>query len=191
MTCIDLHTAPELLHTPRLRLEAPCADHAQAFADGVAASMDSLTYVPWGLRPRDVAWALRFCEDDARSRAAGQDLAFHVFAIADGAWVGRIDVHDIDLNAARGEIGYVGHRQSAGQGLMREAALAVIDLCFALGFERVEAMSDARNTRALHFAETLGMQREGVMRRHERDLNGQHCDMVLYAALNPHGVLPD
>lgn len=191
MTCIDLHTAPELLHTPRLRLEAPCADHAQAFADGVAASMDSLTYVPWGLRPRDVAWALRFCEDDARSRAAGQDLAFHVFAIADGAWVGRIDVHDIDLNAARGEIGYVGHRQSAGQGLMREAALAVIDLCFALGFERVEAMSDARNTRALHFAEALGMQREGVMRRHERDLNGQHCDMVLYAALNPHGVLPD
>lgn len=191
MTCIDLHTAPELLHTPRLRLEAPCADHAQAFADGVAASMDSLTYVPWGLRPRDVAWALRFCEDDARSRAAGQDLAFHVFAIADGAWVGRIDVHDIDLNAARGEIGYVGHRQSAGQGLMREAALAVIDRCFALGFERVEAMSDARNTRALHFAEALGMQREGVMRRHERDLNGQHCDMVLYAALNPHGVLPD
>ena len=47
-------------------------------------------------------------------------------------------------------------------------------------------MSDARNARALQFAEALGLQREGVMRRHERDVHGQFCDMVLYAALHPH-----
>ena len=64
---------------------------------------------------------------------------------------------------------------------MREASLAVIELCFRLGFERIEAMSDARNTRALQFAERLGMAREGVLRRHERDAHGQFCDMVLYA----------
>lgn len=69
---------------------------------------------------------------------------------------------------------------------MREAALAVIALCFRLGFERIEAMSDARNSRALHFAERLGMAREGVLRHHERDPQGQPCDMVLYAILNPH-----
>ncbi|MDO9283430.1 MAG: GNAT family protein [Aquabacterium sp.] len=186
MSSIDLKTAPERLHTPRLRLEAACAAHAQPFADGLAASMGSLGYVAWGLRPRDVEWARRFCEDDARSRAEGLDLAFHVFALADGGWVGRIDVHTIDFKAARGEIGYVGHQQRSGQGLMREATRAVIDLCFALGFERIEAMSDARNLRALHFAEALGLQREGVMRRHERDVQGQFCDMVLYARLNPH-----
>lgn len=190
MSSIDLKTAPARLQTPRLRLETACAAHAQPFADGLAASMGSLTYVAWGSRPRDVDWARRFCEDDARSRAEGLDLAFHVFAIADGAWVGRIDVHTIDVKAARGEIGYVGHQQRSGQGLMREATLAVIALCFALGFERIEAMSDARNARALHFANALGMQREGVMRRHERDVQGQFCDMVLYAMLNPHDVPP-
>lgn len=188
MSSIDLKTAPDRLLTPRLRLEAPCAAHAQPFADGLAASMGSLAYVSWGLRPRDVDWARRFCEDDARSRAEGLDLAFHAFANADGGWVGRIDVHTIDFKAARGEIGYVGHQQRSGQGLMREATLAVIDLCFALGFERIEAMSDARNARALQFAEALGMQREGVMHRHERDVHGQFCDMVLYAALHPHGA---
>jgi RimJ/RimL family protein N-acetyltransferase len=188
MSSIDLKTAPERLHTPRLRLEAACAAHAQPFADGLAASMGSLAYVAWGLRPRDLAWAQRFCDDDARSRAEGLDLAFHVFALADGGWVGRIDVHTIDFKAARGEIGYVGHQLRSGQGLMREATLAVIDLCFALGFERIEAMSDARNLRALHFAEALGLQREGVMRRHERDVQGQFCDMVLYARLNPHAA---
>jgi RimJ/RimL family protein N-acetyltransferase len=66
---------------------------------------------------------------------------------------------------------------------MREAALAVIEPCFQLGFERIEAMSDARNTRALHFAQTLGMQHEGVLRHHERDPPGQFCDMALYAVL--------
>ncbi len=186
MNPIDLKTAPSTLHTARLRLEAPRADHAAAFADGVAATMPALAYVAWGLRPRDVEWARRFCEDDARSVAAGEDLVFHVFEIADGGWVGRIDLHTIDFKAARGEIGYVGDLRRAGRGLMREAALAVIDLCFAQGFERVEAMSDARNARALHFAETLGMEREGLLRRHERDPQGEMCDMVLYSMLKPH-----
>lgn len=180
-----LQTAPNTLHTPRLRLETPRAEHAEAFAEGVAATMPALAYVAWGLTSRGIDWALAFCEGDARSCAAGEDLAFHVFERADGGWVGRIDVHTIDFTAARGEIGYVGDLRRAGRGLMREAALAVIDLCFQLGFERIEAMSDARNARALHFAETLGMQREGVLRRHERDPHGAPCDMVLYAVLNP------
>lgn len=181
----DLLAAPATLHTPRLRLEATRPEHAEAFAAGVAASMASLAYVTWGLRPRSVAWARRFCEHDASSLAAGEGLAFHAFARADGAWVGRIDVHSNDFVACRGEIGYVGHRQCAGQGLMREAVLAVIDLCFHLGYERIEAMSDARNARALHFAEALGLVREGVLRHHERDPQGQLCDMVLYATLRP------
>ncbi len=186
MTRIDLTAAPSTLLAARVRLETPRAEHAAAFCEGVAASMPALTYVAWGLRLRDLAWALRFCEDDARSAAAGEDLAFHVFETSGGDWIGRIDVHTIDFAAARGEIGYVGNVRHAGRGLMREAVLAVIDLCFRLGFERIEAMSDARNARALHFAAGLGMAREGLLRRHERDPQGEFCDMVLYAALHPH-----
>jgi len=186
MTPLDLMAAPGLLHTDRLRLESPRTEHAAAFADGVAATMPALAYVAWGLRPRDTDWARRFCEDDARSVAAGEDLVFHVFEIADGGWVGRIDVHTIAFEASRGEIGYVGDLRRAGRGLMREAALAVIALCFRVGFERIEAMSDARNVRALRFAESLGMAREGLLRRHERDAHGEFCDMVLYATLKGH-----
>ncbi len=185
MIRLDLKTAPAALETTHLRLESPRSAHAPAFAEGVAASMASLAYVSWGVRPRDLAWAQRFCEDDARCVAEGRDLAFHAFARDDGGWVGRIDVHTIDFDAQRGEIGYVGDQRRGGRGLMREATLAVIELCFQLGFERIEAMSDARNHRALHFAQTLGMQREGLLRRHERDVQGELCDMVLYALLRP------
>ncbi len=186
MARVDLGAAPRELLTPRLRLAMPQPEHAAAFAEGVAASMPALGFVAWGLRPRDVEWARRFCEDDARSFVAGEDLAFHVFERAGGGWVGRIDVHSLDFGAARGEIGYVGDVRRAGRGLMREAVLAVIDLGFSLGLQRIEAMSDARNTRALHFAASLGLQFEGLLRRHERDVQGQLCDMALYATLNPH-----
>ena len=190
MTGIDLSAASSTLLAARVRLEIPRAEHAAAFCEGVAASMPALTYVAWSLRLRDLAWAMDFCEDDARSAAAGERLAFHVFEIEGGAWVGRIDVHTIDFAAARGAIGYVANLRHAGRGLMREAVLAVIDLCFRLGFERIEAMSDARNARALHFAQSVGMTREGLLRRHERDPQGEFCDMVLYATLNP-GAAPD
>jgi RimJ/RimL family protein N-acetyltransferase len=184
MARIDLKPAPKLLLTERLRLETPRVEHAEAFAAGVQVSMHQLTYVVWGAKPRDLEWARRFCEGDARSVAAGEDLVFHVFTLADGAWVGRIDVHTIDFDDARGEIGYVGDARHAGRGLMREAALAVIRLCFDIGFQRIEALSDVRNARALHFAEALGMQREGTLRRHERDPQGRMCDQAIYALVN-------
>lgn len=183
-TRIDLTLAPKILLTERLRLEVPRTEHAPAFAAGVQASMHALAYVTWGVKPRDLDWARRFCEGDACSVGAGEDLVFHVFALADGVWVGRIDVHTIDFDDARGEIGYVGDARLAGRGLMREAALAVIRLCFELGFQRIEALSDVRNARALRFAEALGMQREGTLRRHERDPQGRMCDQALYAIVN-------
>lgn len=182
----DLKAASRLLLTPRLRLETPRVEHAEAFADGVAATMPALTFVDWGLRPRDIDWARRFCERDAACVAAGDDLSFHAFETAGCGWVGRIDVHTIDFDAARGEIGYVGDLRQAGRGLMREAVLAVVELCFRIGFERIEAMSDARNKRALHFAATVGLRQEGLLLRHERDPQGEFCDMALFAILNPH-----
>lgn len=185
MNSTDLAKAPAVLFAPRVRLERACVAHAAAFCEGVQASVSALGYVEWSLRLNDFAWAHRFCESDARSAAAGEDLVFHAFEIEGDAWVGRIDVHTIDFDARRGEVGYVGDLRRAGRGLMREAVCAVIDLCFRLGFERVEAMSDVRNDRALHFAETLGMTCEGVLRHHELDLQAKPCDMALYAVLRP------
>lgn len=175
--------APRSLQTARTVLEVPRPEHAAAFAAGVSASLPALLYVDW--HPDRPHWAERFCADDARCFDEGRDLAWHVFARDDGGWVGRIDVHTIDADARRGEIGYVGHAARSGQGLMHEAVAAVLQACWALGFQRIEAMSDARNARALRFAERLGLQREGLLRRHERDPQGRWCDIVILAALNP------
>jgi RimJ/RimL family protein N-acetyltransferase len=180
---VDPARIPHRLDGRRVWLEVPRPDHAAAFFEGVVASRPALAFVAW--RAEGPGWAERFCADDARCVAEGIDLAWHVFARDDGSWAGRIDVHSIDADAGRGEIGYVGHARRSGQGLMREAVLLVIEACWDLGLNRIEAMSDARNTRALRFAEAVGMQYEGLLRSHERDPQGALCDMALYAVLRP------
>ncbi len=66
---------------------------------------------------------------------------------------------------------------------MFEAATAVLQLGFELGLERIEAICDARNLRSIAFAEMLGMTREGLLRSHDRDPQGQLCDDVVLAML--------
>ena len=52
---------------------------------------------------------------------------------------------------------------------MREAVLACVDLAFSPSAARVQALSEADNARAPHFAErALGLTREGVLRNFER-----------------------
>lgn len=154
-----------------------------AVRDSINASLPSLRFVSWGQRPFDEAAALRFCEADAEQVASGSCLIYFVFERESGRFVGNLDLHTFDFGVPRCQIGYVGDTRTAGRGLMREGALALLDLAFQMGVERVEAWCDLRNARSIHFAQTLGLQYEGLMRGVERDAQGQLCDQVLLARL--------
>ena len=177
--------APRQIGTPRLQLEAPSAQHAAAVAESINASLPLLRFIHWGQQPVDSAWAERFCAGGLRMVDEGECLIFNAFEREGGAFVGRIDLHTFDFEAPRAEIGYVGDARRGGRGLMREAARAVIDFAFGLGFVRVHAISDVRNERALRFAEALGMVREGTLVNYERDPWGQLCTQAMYAAYAP------
>lgn len=179
----DLIAAPRELRTPRLWLESPREAHAAALVDSLSRTLPALRFVGWGQLGRDLAWAQQFCRHGAELFDSGECVIFNAFHQATGRYVGRIDLHTFDFEAPRCEIGYVGDEATAGQGLMREAVLAVMALGFSLGLARIHALSDARNGRALVFAERLGMQREGLLRAYERDPQGGLCDMVMFAAL--------
>jgi RimJ/RimL family protein N-acetyltransferase len=175
--------APRRFETPRLRLEWPRAEHAAAVRDSINASLGALRFVKWGQRPFDDEDARRFCEADAARVLEGQCLIYFAFERDSGRFVGNLDLHTFDFDVPRCQIGYVGDLRLAGRGLMHEAASAVAELAFKLGFERVEAWCDLRNSRSIHFAQTLGLQYEGLMRGVERDVQGQLCDQVLLARL--------
>lgn len=182
----DLIAAPRELRTARLDLASPRQEHAAPFVESLVTSLPALRFVGWGQVERDLAWAQTFCANGAGLVEAGDCLIFNAFERASGRYVGRVDVHSFDLDVPRGEVGYVGDVRLRGQGLMREAVLAVMALGFEIGLRRIHALSDARNTGALRFAEqALGMRREGLLRAYERDAQGEVCDMVMFAALAP------
>jgi RimJ/RimL family protein N-acetyltransferase len=178
-----LRAAPPRLATPRLDLVWPQAGHASAVRESVNASLAALRFVKWAQQTFDEDDARRFCVADAERVAAGDCLIYFAFERDSGRFIGNLDLHTFDFAVPRCQIGYVGDTRFAGRGLMREAALAMIDLAFRLGVERVEAWCDLRNARSIHFAQTLGLQYEGLMRGVERDPQGALCDQVMLARL--------
>jgi RimJ/RimL family protein N-acetyltransferase len=188
MDAADLIAAPRELRTPRLRLESPRPAHTAAFLESLNHSLPALGFISWGQREHDLAWAEGFFAHGQKLVETGECLIFDAFLHEGGAYVARIDLHSLDFEAPRGEIGYVGDTRFAGQGLVREAALAVIALGFQIGLARVHALTDVRNERSQRFALSLGMQREGLLRAYERDPQGALADMVMFAAYNPRPV---
>ena len=178
-----LKAAPATLWTPRLRLEHPRSEHAGVVMDSVNASLPELRYIAWGAAAFDAERALRLCRKNAEQVAAGACLIYFAFERGSGVFVGNLDLHSFDFDVPRCAIGYVADSRSAGAGLMFEAASEVLRLAFELGVQRVEAVCDARNLRSIHFAQALGMRREGLLRAHDRDPQGELCDDVVLALL--------
>jgi RimJ/RimL family protein N-acetyltransferase len=183
-----LHQAPARLRTPRLELRFPQLEDAALLMDSVNASLGNLGFIRWAQQALDLERAQRACQRDVQQVAAGECLVYLAFEQPGAAFVGSIDLHSVDFENARCQIGYVGDLRRAGQGLMREAALAVMALGFGIGLERIEAWCDVGNTRSVHFAQALGMQREGVLRAVERDAHGRLCDQVLLSRLRTDAV---
>jgi RimJ/RimL family protein N-acetyltransferase len=178
--------APRELHSLRLALHAPRPEWAAVFIQSLNLSLPGLSYISWAQTQRGLEWGEEFLRRDIEWAARGEGLVYYAFEKSSGAYVGRIDLHSWDFDAPRCEVGYVGDSRTAGRGLMREAVLACVDLAFSLGAARVQALSEAGNARALHFAEhALGFTREGVLRNYERDAQGRLGDQVLFAAYNP------
>lgn len=178
-----LKAAPRELCSPRLRLLAPRVDLAQALFDGMAASFHSLGFVNFGQSPWSLERAERHLAHALEMVERGEYLVYFAFRQDTGAYVGRIDLHSFALEVPRAEVGYVGDLRQAGQGLMREAVLAVMGLGFELGLQRIQALSEVANQRALHFAEVAGFLREGVLRHYERDEQGQLGEQVMFSML--------
>jgi RimJ/RimL family protein N-acetyltransferase len=81
------------------------------------------------------------------------------------------------------DIGYVLHRDYWGQGLITEAASAIIEVGFStLRMHRIWATTDPENLRSSRVLERLGMRFEGRLREHIW-CKQRWRDSALYAVL--------
>lgn len=100
----------------------------------------------------------------------------------EGKMIGTIDIRPMEEHKIA-ELGYTLNRKYWGSGYMTEAASLLLAFAFEkLGMEKVFAIHDVRNTASGKVMLRLGMQKEGVLRRH-RVHKGEHLDMAYYGIL--------
>ncbi len=203
-TAQTLIDAPRELRTARTVLKAPHTAQVPVRMAWAAANHDALHFLPGWRRSMHAAVAERSAQSEVDSFNAGTELIFNVFELppslgrggqenkraesepyACGPYVGRIDLHSWDFDAPRCELGYMADVRTHRRGLLREAAAAALELAFALGAARVQAITDTQNHSSIRFAQALGFEPEGVLRAYERNSEGQLCDQLLLSILAP------
>ena len=105
--------------------------------------------------------------------------------VLDGAGIGGI-ILSVDSQHETGEIDYALAKSHWGQGLMTEAAGAVVDWGFGQrGLHRISSQADIRNRRSCRVLEKLGMVREGVSRSLRKNPRPGYprIDIVSYSLL--------
>lgn len=170
------------LHTERLVL--------RRFLEGDFASLavmharaEVVRHLPWDVRDEATARAAFERQRDARFEQEGDSLCLAGIERSTGAVVGEFSLRWLTGEPQTGELGYILHPDAAGRGFATEGARAILRLGFEqLGFHRVVAHLDARNTASVRVLEKLGMRREAHFVRNRR-IKQAWVDELVYAML--------
>ena len=100
----------------------------------------------------------------------------------DGVPIGSVTLAYVDWNHLFAELGYVVAPEARGRGHGRAMSAAALALGFAAGLERITAYICTDNPASIGLAESLGFQREGLLRRHAV-IEDERRDHYLYGLL--------
>jgi len=133
--------------------------------------------------PYTVADAAEFVRRARASRRTARSLSLQIVRRRDGALLGGIGLHALDLPTGTAEIGYFVGREFRRQGYATEAVGTLVRVAFReLGLHRIEAHVFAGNTRSAGVLRRSGFRREGRLRARVRK-DGRWVDEVVYARL--------
>lgn len=169
------------LTTDRLVLVATDRSHAPALNAAANASLEELK--PW------MGWADDPPLEETLSFTLGAEERWErgtgwIFTILhDGVPVGTVGIDVFQPQLSSAQLGYWIRSDLAGQGLMKEAAKAVVDFAFEdLGLHRLELHASPHNVASVKVAESLGFRREGLARENARSATGYY-DCAIFGLL--------
>lgn len=155
-----------MFETDRLVIRAPRPGDGAELCAAINESIDELRpWLPWA----QVAPTPEDSEADVREALARfvlrDDLRLQVYVrSAPGTLVGSSDLHRIDWEAGRFEIGYWVRSRFAGQGYATEAVRGLSRYAFReLGANRPGIWCDSRNVRSAQVARRVGFVHEGTL----------------------------
>lgn len=172
----DQPVQPTEIRTARLLLRPPTLDDVDAYFE----IADDPEYAFFGSRQSVSHESTR--QGLARIIAVPWEQRPEFAITLDGRVIGRVML-DVDRPNRTASLGYGIGRAWWGRGLATEAARAAVDYAFrALGVDKVWARADPRNVASVKVLEKLGMQREGLLRKHLL-YRGERVGRVYYGIL--------
>jgi len=156
--------------------------------EAVRASLDNLRRFPesmgWALAEPSVQESELFCQRSYEDFMARRDFPLTLRLRETGEIIGACGLHRPDWRVPKFEIGWWGHSDFHGQGLMSEGVTATLEFAFtSLRARRVEAMPDDLNLDSCALCERVGMQFEGIMRNERMGIDGIPRNTRLYASV--------
>ncbi len=150
----------------------------------IAHQDDPQMHVRFGeLRPPSGAELGRRSEVAAAERGAGARLTLTILKPGSDTCVGQVDVHHVDWDHKRAELGIWLAPQVRGAGLappaLRLAARWLFDNC---QLERVQLLTDPDNEPMLRTGRAAGFVEEGVLRSYHRE-RGRRVDVTILSLL--------
>jgi len=151
---------PQTIETQRLILRPLVVADAEAIFAGYAQDPEVTRYLIW--RPHEtVETTTRFVERCIACWREGTTFPWAIIHKADRRLIGMIEMR-VEPPAA--DFGYALARAYWGQGLMPEAAQAVVEWALAQPeINRVWAVCDVENRASVRVMEKVGMQREALL----------------------------
>jgi ribosomal-protein-alanine N-acetyltransferase len=172
--------APESIETERLRLRRPQIDDAQTLFDTYTQDAEVTRFLAW--RPHTSVEETRgFLERCESVWSTGEAYPYVIERRENGEVLGMIEMR---IQGHSAGLGYVLAKKYWGQGLMSEAAQALVDWALSQPeIYRVFAFCDTENIGSARVMEKAGMQREGRLRRYfvHPNLGNEPRDVYMYA----------
>lgn len=130
-------------------------------------------------RPPSAAELGRRAERAEHDRQGGVGVSWTVTQVGEDSCIGQIDVHRVDWDNRRAELGAWLAPAHRGRGLGRRAlALVGSWLIEEVGFERVELLTQPDNASMIHAARAARFELEGVLHGYYRTPGGR-VDMAI------------
>lgn len=170
-----------VLETERLRLRRiSMQDAEQMYA--YASDDEVAKYVTWETH-RSIQDSKKFIQFILVQYAKHDIAPWGIELKESGRLVGTVDFVWWKPEQQSAEIGYVLARDCWGQGLMTEAASALLKLGFGeMDLVRIQARCIEGNIGSQRVMEKIGMSYEGTLRKGIK-IKGQHWDLKLYSIL--------
>ncbi|AQW20881.1 GNAT family N-acetyltransferase [Lentilactobacillus curieae] len=165
-----------------ISLKLPAVSDAAALYELVDEDRrDFSQWLPWAEQMMSVQDEASFLDYGIKKMAEGN--FWFAIILVDNEVAGMIDIHAIDQEHHRGEIGYWLSERYQGQGAVTASLEAVEDIAFnELAIHRLELFAVTTNTKSRAVAERRFFHQDAVLKDYLMN-NGKYEDAVLYSKI--------